>query len=519
MLKQLLRCTAVVATGLLLTSQGLLTSQAMAAGILRYATIGEPPSLDTQMSTATIVGTIGEHMFETLYAFDSKYKPQPLLAAGERLEDGGRKLVIALRQGVKFHTGEEMTSADVVASLKRWGEFGARGSLLMKNAVSLSATAKYEVTLVLSEPNGAWKNLLAYPEGGPVIYPAAIVSAAGNKPLGPQDYVGTGPYKFGEWRPNRYVELTRFDGYSSRSEPGDGYAGARKVNFDAIRFIPVPDVGTRVSGVQAGDYDYAEFISGDLYDTLKSDSAIKIHRNGAPLFGLFFVNSKSGILKENFALRRAIQTAFKEEEALRVSFGPKSLWEANGALYPAGNPWYTEAGVQQSYNIGNAAKARQMAKDAGYDGAPIRLLVSTNYQAHFDQATVFTKQLADAGINVQMMVVDWATLLKMRGQAEQWDIFVTHHGFVPDPILITFMNESYPGWWNTPEKAKLTAAFTATADPAAREKIWAELQVLFYEQVPAIKVGNAYSYDIASKKLKGMGDTTVMWPHFWNVSY
>lgn len=512
MLKPLLRCVAVLVTGLCFSSQS------MAAGILRYATIGEPPSLDIQMSTATIVATIGEHMFETLYAFDSKYKPQPLLATGEKVEDGGKKLVISLRQNVKFHNGQEMTAADVVASLKRWGEFGARGSLLMKNATSLTATGKYEITLVLSEPNGAWKNLLAYPEGGPVIYPAAIVSAAGNKPIEPKDYIGTGPYKFGEWRPNRYVELTRFDGYAKLGSPGDGYAGARVANFDTIRFVPVPDVGTRVSGVQAGDYDYAEFISGDLYDTLKSNPAINIHRNGGPLFGLFFMNSKSGILKENFALRRAIQTAFKEEQALSVSFGPKALWAADGSIYPKGNVWHTETGVK-NYNVGDATKAKQMAKDAGYKGEPIRLLVSTNYQAHFDQATVFTKQLADAGINVQMMVVDWATLLKMRGQADQWDIFVTHHGFVPDPILVTFMNETYPGWWNTPERAKLVAAFTGTADPEARLKIWAELQALIYEQVPAIKVGDAYSYDIASKKLKGMGDSTVLWPHFWNVSF
>ena len=41
----------------------------------------------------------------------------------------------------------------------------------------------------------------------------------------------------------------------------------------------------------------------------------------------------------------------------------------------------------------------------------------------------------------QMIVVDWATLLKMRGQPEQWDIFVTHHSFVPDPILVTFLND------------------------------------------------------------------------------
>src|SRR5690348_9538549 len=128
MSKALLRGAAVVATSLFFTTQS------MAAGLLRYATIGEPPSLDVQMSTATIVVTIGEHMFETLYAFDAKYKPQPFLATGEKVEDGGKKIVISLRQGVKFHNGQEMTAEDVVASLKRWGEFGARGQLLMKNA-------------------------------------------------------------------------------------------------------------------------------------------------------------------------------------------------------------------------------------------------------------------------------------------------------------------------------------------------------------------------------------------------
>jgi peptide/nickel transport system substrate-binding protein len=510
-LKKSLRGAAILGMAVLLTSQ------ANAGGILRYATIGEPPSLDVQMGTATIAITIGQHMFETLYAFDSHYTPQPLLATGEKVEDGGKKLVIGLRKGVKFHNGQEMTSADVVASLNRWGQFGARGQLLMKNVTSLQATGPYEVTMVLSEPNGAWKNMLAYPEGGPVIYPVSIVDSAANKPIEPKDYIGTGPYKFGEWRPNRYVELVRFDGYSRLATPGDGYAGARVANFDAIRFTPVPDVGTRVSGVQAGDYDYAEFISGDLYESLKSDPAIAIHRSGAPLFGLFFTNSKAGILKDNFLLRRAIQTALKKDEALRASFGPKELWEANGSIFPKGTPWYTEAGIE-AYNVGDPAKAKQMAKEAGYDGTPIRLLVSTNYQTHFDQATVFTRQLAEAGINIQMMVVDWATLLKMRGQPEQWDIFVTHHSFVPDPILVTFLNDSYPGWWKTPEKEALRAAFTGTMDPAERQKIWAKIQVLFYEQVPAIKVGNAFSYDIVSKKVKGMGDTTVLWPHFWNVS-
>ena len=68
-----------------------------------------------------------------------------------------------------------------------------------------------------------------------------------------------------------------------------------------------------------------------------------------------------------------------------------------------------------------------------------------------------------------MVVVDWATLIKKRAQPDQWDLFFTHHGFVPDPILISVMNDNYPGWWATAEKHQLAAAFTATNDPADRK--------------------------------------------------
>lgn len=492
-------------------------AQAIADNIARYATIGEPPSLDVQVGTATIASTIGQHMFETLYAFDSKYEPQPLLATGERLEDGGKTIIITLRQGILFHNGQELTAADVVASLDRWGKHGSRGKLLMANATSIKASGKYEVTLRLSEPNGAWKNMLAYPNGGSVIYPANIVGPVGKTPISAKNYVGTGPYKFNEWRPNRHVELVRWDKYQPLKTKSDGYAGARISNFDAIRFIPVPDVGTRVSGVQAGDYDYAEFISGDLYESLSADSSVKIHRSGAPLFGLVFMNSKAGPLKDNFKLRRAIHAALNKTEALQVSIGPDSLWDANGSFFPKGNVWYSKNGIE-AYNEGNTAKAKKMAKEAGYKGETIKLLVSTNYKTHYDQALVFNKHLTDAGFKIEMVVVDWATLLKKRAQPDQWDMFVTHHGNVPDPVLITALNDSYPGWWKTAKKDAAKSAFTGTADISVRKKAWDTLHGLMYEEVPAIKVGDVYSYNIASPKLKNLSETTVIWPHFWGVS-
>ncbi len=495
----------------------LASAQANAETILRYATIGEPPSLDIQVGTATISSTISNHMFETLYAFDSTFTPQLHLAASDKVEDGGKTLVITLREGVKFHNGSELTAKDVTASLKRWGEHGSRGKLLMKTATSVAATGDYEVTIKLSKPNGAWRNLLAFPNGGPVIYPASVMARAGAEPLAKEDYIGTGPYKFGEWRPNRYVELVKFVDYSANPAPADGLAGKREALADKIRFMPVPDVGTRVSGVQAGDYDYAENIPGDLFDGLSADKSVKIHLGGAPIFGLMFVNSKQGLLKTNFKLRRAIQTALNKEQALRVSIGPERLWAANGSIYPEGSAWYSKAGIA-AFSEGNPEKAKKMAIEAGYDGTPIKLLVSTNYQFHYDQAAVFTSQLAKAGINIQMVVVDWATLIKKRAQPDQWDIFFTHHGTVPDPILLTPLNDTYPGWWTTPEKQALKDEFTGTSDKAARIKTWTKIQGLMYEQVPAMKTGEVYAYNIASPKLKGLLEKTVFWPSLWGVT-
>ncbi|SFJ02084.1 ABC transporter substrate-binding protein [Bradyrhizobium sp. Gha] len=509
------RALNVLARGAVgMTAALLLMAQASAATLLREATVGEPPPLDVMLTTADVASVIGRHIFETLYALDSTYTPRPLLAESAREDDGGRTIVIKLREGVLFHNGKEMTAKDVVASMTRWGNYGARGKLLMATASSVEATGTYEVTLKLSAPNGAWKALVADVNGGLAIYPEEIASKAGNRPIEQKDYIGTGPYKFVEWRPNRYVEVERFDGYKPVKDKADGFACARVAMFDKIRFIPVPDVGTRVSGVQAGDYDYAEMISGDLYESLSKDASVQVQRTNAPIFGLFFMNSKQGILKDNYKLRRAIQTALDKSQALRVAFGPKDLWNAEGSIFPKGTPWYSSEGVA-SYSPHDPKKAAELAKEAGYTGAPIRLLVSTNYQAHYDEASVFTRQLADAGINVQMMVVDWATLLKMRGQPEQWDIFVTHHSFSADPLLLTFLNASYPGWWDSAEISSLRTELISSTEPAARKATWDKIQALIYDQVPVMKVGDAYTYDIASPKLKGLNPNG---PAFWNVS-
>lgn len=506
------RWKSVVAAGVLAA----LSATASADGMFRYATVGEPPSLDQQVVTSDLATTIAHHMFEGLYTFDATNSPVPLLAKGDSVSEDGKTITITLREGVSFHDGSAMDSEDVVASLKRWGEFGSRGSMLFDQVESLEATGPYEIVLKLKAPFGPWKNLMAFINGGPAIYPAEIASAAGAEPIGQDGYIGTGPYKFSEWKPNRHVELVRYDGYVSPEGPADGYGGERKALFDTLRFVPVPDVGTRVAGLQAGDYDYAESIQGDLYETLEADPAVKTVLNGGPIFGLVFMNSKHGPLAQNFGLRRAIQSALDKTPALQVSIGPAELWRADGSFMPEGNVWHNEQGAE-AFSEGNAEKAKKMAEEAGYAGEPIKFMVSTNYSFHYDQAVIFTKQLAEAGFNIDLQVYDWATLIENRGEPEAWDLFFTHHGFVPDPILLSVMNDDYPGWWATPEKEALKAKFTESSDPAERQALWGELQALIYEQVPTMKTGDVYTYNIASPKLTGLDTSTLIWPAFWNV--
>ena len=212
----------------------LLATTANAEGMLRYATVGEPPSLDQHVVTSDLASTIAHHMFEGLYTFNAANAPVNLLAAGDSISDDGKTITITLRDNVKFHNGQAMTSADVVASLKRWGEFGSRGGLLFGNVESVDANGDFEVVIKLSQPFGPWKNLMAFINGGPAIYPASVMDGATKEPIAPENYIGTGPYKFSEWQPNRHVELVRFDEYSSPEGDADGYGGMRK----ALRMPP-----------------------------------------------------------------------------------------------------------------------------------------------------------------------------------------------------------------------------------------------------------------------------------------
>ena len=227
-----------------------------AGGVLKVAIIGEPPAIDAHWTTASLTYDVTSHLYEPLFTLDEKYAPIPHLAEGHTIGDGGKLYTIRLRRGVPFHNGKELGAEDVVASLTRWGKLASVGKLLFKSIQSIQAKDRYTVELRLGTPSGIVLSALANASQFPAIYPKEVVEAAGDGQI--KTFIGTGPFRFVERVPDRYIRMARFDRYAARSEAPSGYGGKRTAYVDEIQFIPVPDVATRTAGVESGEYHFSD---------------------------------------------------------------------------------------------------------------------------------------------------------------------------------------------------------------------------------------------------------------------
>lgn len=487
-----------------------LAAPAQARNHATLAMVAEPQTLDPMASTADLVGTIMQHVYETLYTFDAKWNVAPMLAESlPKVSADGKTYTIALRKGVKLHNGRELDADDVVASLQRWMEQSPRGKAVAKEVETIKAKSAGVVEIVLKQPYAPLLSQLALPSG------MAAIMAKESIATPPTSYIGTGPYQFKERKPDAYVLLTRFAGYSPRKEAASGYAGKREAAIEELRFVPVPNANTRVEGALAGQYDYADLLPVEALGRLEKSGG-KTVPILTPSFGFPYLvfNTKEGVAA-NQGVRQALQTALGPGEMLAAGFGDTRFFIAEGNHFPKGSPFYSTAGTER-YNQRNAKLAKEAAEKAGYKGEPIRVLTSRQYDFHYNMALLMAEQLKRAGFKVELNVVDWATLVQRRNDPKLWDIYITHSGQFPEPMLSPpQLGDGAPGWWGSPAKQAALAAFNREADPAKRAALWGKVQEVVYTEVPYLNVGKFNSLSARSPALDNYQPAT--WPFFWNA--
>jgi peptide/nickel transport system substrate-binding protein len=489
-----------------LASASTLAMAQTTSGVLTVATIGEPPTLDVMQTPTDIVLTIDQHIFETLYTYDSEWKSVPLLAAAlPTISQDGLTYRIPLREGVKFHDGSEFDSKDVVASLKRWMVINSKGKQVAGIVDSLSEDGAHAVAFKLKS---RYAPLLATLSQASVILPSEKIADTLT------EFVGTGPYALKERKPDQYTQLVRFDGYKSPEGAPSNYAGKRVAIASEIRFVPVPDANTRVEGLISGQFDFADSLPVSAYERVEKSGAAKpvIYENTG--WASLNMNMKEGLLVKK-QIRQAVQAALNPNDMMLAAFSDERFFSVDGSIFPAGSVWHTEAGVER-YGEGDPQSAGALLKDAGYDGTALRLMTSRQYEFHYKIGEVAKAYLEAAGFKVDMQVVDWATLTTRRADPKAWDIFITHSNFPGDPTTINTITDSYPGWYVSDEKAKAVSTYMDATTDDAKKTAWDGIQTVIYDDAPLFKVGN---FNAVSGVANGISDyTPTYWPHFWNVT-
>jgi peptide/nickel transport system substrate-binding protein len=228
---------------------------------------------------------------------------------------------------------------------------------------------------------------------------------------------------------------------------------------------------------------------------------------------------------DNAKIRQAVAYALNQKDFLQSTIGDSKYYVVCKSLYPCGSPLETSKGWEDKLES-NAAKAKELLQQAGYDGTPVVLMQSTDIASLSNLAPVAKSLLEKAGFKVDLQAMDWQTLVARRAKKDApaaggWNVYLTSWGSVDvlDPVSTNFLNASCEkatfGWPCDPELERLRDAFAKETD-AAKQKVLAEAVSQRAAEYPTHVILGQYLQPSAFRKnIEGvLVATNVV---FWNV--
>jgi peptide/nickel transport system substrate-binding protein len=477
-------------------------------GDVVIAMVQAPPSLDPHATSAQVARNVNLHVFETLYARDENARPVPDLATGVVVSPDGLTYVFTLRQGIKFHNGKDMAPADVVASIERYRKTGASASLI--GAIdSVAATGANQVTIKLKSVQSTFLGNLSSPRAPIAIMPAEEAA----KEMGKASPIGTGPFRFVEYKPDSHVKLARFDGYKPNPayKERDGFAGAKIAYVDTVTFRFMPEAGARDAALETGQVQLNETADGPTAKRMKANPNFQV----IPVLP-FAVQ----ILKFNMAqgagtdlnFRRAVQQALDAEEIMAVAY--PDIYKIDQSWVYAGSAYHTGRRALKQ----DVAGAKATLAKSAYKGEKLTFIVDS-LRANVDAATVFQQQMAQIGVNVELKVADWPTTSGIGLKSDEgWNFWTHGFGIEPYEGPVSAMSHWVKGQGQRKDDPTIDAMFdkiNTEMNVDAQKKIFADFENRMAEQAIAVNLGTYGLFQVASSKLKNFKAYRI--PRMWGV--
>jgi peptide/nickel transport system substrate-binding protein len=508
---------AIAASTGIAAAAGVMSSAAAALPEIRFAdAIDTPTSMPGHRSRNTATDGILLHVVESLVALRADFSVGPMLADSWTISPDGRTYDFKLRQGVRFHNGAPVTSAEVVWSLKRILDprsesycrnqyDGSKGAKVL----SVTAPAPDQVTILLEQPNALLLQQMANIQCPlAVLHPDSVDS--NGKWIKP---IGTGPYAWGEWRKGQFVRLIAFTGYLPRSEAPDGLAGAKRPLAN-LRFVVIPDAASQKVAFMSGQVDLIVADSQnpppksavwDIVPEQDMDPNALLMQASDPLLG-----------KPEF--RRAV--ALSLDLPLLVSSLSNGQTRYNPSLVPLVSPYYSPAHAQ-GYRK-DLAQATQLLAKAGYRGETIRIQTNKRYPDTYRLAVVVQNMLSKSGIRTEIEVLEWATQVSnFRSGKFQMMAFTYSARIDPSVMYGDILGDKSRAatlQWANPDASRILAGIKGESDPAVRRAAFEELHKRMLADVPLLHVHNTPVLLAVSKRLHGFAPWPLRRPRLFNVS-
>lgn len=464
-------------------------------GVLIVGQIAEPKSLDPAVDTAVNDFRILVNLYEGLTAYKpGTLDPGPGLAESWDISDDGTVYTFHLRKGVKFHDGSTFDAEAVKFNFDRMLDdkhpFHDTGpfplAFFFSSVKTTEAVDSHTVKFTLKEPYAPFLSNLAYPTG-------LIVSPAAVKKFG-KDYgrhpVGTGPFKFIEWKSNERVVIDRFEGYWGQ---GSG--------TKAVIFRPVTDANTRTAEMLAGGIDLMVEVPPTSLSQFKNDQ-FKLYEQVGPHVWFLILDCQKGPFKDKKVRQAANYAINKEAICKNVLEGTASV--ANGPVAPAFAWAYDKTLDPYPYD---PEKAKSLLKEAGVaEGTELTFYVTeggSGMLSPIEMGTAIQADLAKVGLKAKIQTFEWNTFLGKVNPGLDKDQHVDMAEMAwmtndPDTLpYLTLRTGAWPdkggfnsGYYSNPEVDKLLEEARTSTDQSKRAELYKKMAKIVHDDAPWVFVAN-----------------------------
>src|SRR5216110_3121391 len=463
-------------------------------GTLTIVRPTDPVSLDPNLETTAPGAWVYFNLLEGLLTLDETMQIKPVLATSYEVLSP-TKVRFKLRPGVKFHDGTPFNAAAVKFTFDRAlrGTPPARWASLAGSLAGAEVVDDLTVDIVTREPYGPILRTLAMYCMG-IVSPTAVQKMGADFSRAP---VGTGPFKFVEWKTNTHVIIERNPDYW-----GD------KALVDRVVFKVVPEEGARMIALQTGDADMVLFPSPAQLPALRKDPKFTVHETTG--IRVVFAGMHAGLPPlDDVRVRQALLHAV-DRKAILDNIMEGSAGPALGVLAP-GVFGYKDMQLDRLYPF-DRAKAKALLAQAGFTPGPDgimqkggqRLSLSWlsqrgRYPKDGEITEAIQAMFKDVGVEAKVQFLEWGTVFpQLRGNPLNHHMFtvgwVTSNADADYSLYALFHSKQVPPTgWNTSRYANarvdaLVEQARRSLNQTEREKLYGEVQDIIAKEMVWIPI-------------------------------